>query len=427
MANQPAPARPWIRLGSMRPAAPTPAPAAASAAPEAQPQAQPQPPAARPIIRPSFGQVFRPTTQPQQPPFRVGNVSVPTSPIQKTTTSVPTSPVVAKPYGTSSVPTSPVQKVVTTSAFPATTLSSVPTSPVPKSPKTSASSSSVPTSPTTKVISTIPTITTSTTTVITESITVPAPAPEPPQAQAPSPGRAWARALAPAPLLSRLPAQTTPPSEKVKPHAPPPSPLTLPPAQPKPAPEPIEQKTVVIEKPKSPFRPSIGGLQSNVGDSVKPSIVPGYEKSEPGTKDQKVNLKKADSEDASLKIITLAGDNTGAVMELSPARKKPDPEGNSNPLVKKTDLKTWLGTKLGSDASSSDEEKSKKKDKAHNKMGTPLPPMNAFTNSNVQAVNNSILFNTSCNHHDPGVHVFFTRRGGGRGLHIKDHGDGQDK
>ena len=64
-------------------------------------------------------------------------------------------------------------------------------------------------------------------------------------------------------------------------------------------------------------------------------------------------------------------------------------------------------------------------DKTENKMGTPSPPMSAFVNSNVQAVNNSILFNTSLTHHDPGVHVFFSD-GGGRGLHLKDCGDGQN-
>ncbi|KAL6322310.1 hypothetical protein AAG906_005282 [Vitis piasezkii] len=188
---------------------------------------------------------------------------------------------------------------------------------------------------------------------------------------------------------------------QIKPPSPLPSALTLPPARAKSTHEPIEQK--ILQKPNPPFKLSNGVL----GDTAKPSIFPNYEKREltkdMESKDHKGNHKKADSEDASMEVITVAGDNKGAIMELSLA--------SSN--------------KLGSDTSGNYEEKSKKMDKTENKMGTPSPPMSAFVNSNVQAINNSILFNTSLTHHDPGVHVFFSG-GGGRGLHLKDCGDGQN-
>ncbi|XP_034709789.1 mucin-2-like [Vitis riparia] len=186
--------------------------------------------------------------------------------------------------------------------------------------------------------------------------------------------------------------KTTPPSEKIKPTSPPPLALTLPPAYVKSTPEPIEQKTMTIEKPNPPFKPSNGGLQKDVGDTVKPSSVLDYEKIEKTkdmeSKDHEGNHKKAHSKDNSMKITTIAGDNKGAIMELNPASKKHDPQGNSNT------------------------------------MATPSPLLNIFMNSNVQAVNNSILVNASCTNHEPGVHVFFSR-GGGRGLHLKDYGDGQ--
>ena len=187
--------------------------------------------------------------------------------------------------------------------------------------------------------------------------------------------------------------KTTPPSEKIKPPSPPPSALTLPSAHVKSTPEPIEQKTMLIEKPNPPFKPSNGGLQKDVGDTAKPSSVPDYEKLEKTkdmeSKDHKGNHKKAHSRDNGMKIITISGNNKGAIMKLNPASKKHDPQGNSNT------------------------------------MATPSPLMHVFMNSNVQAVNNSMLVNTSCTSHDPVVHVFFSR-GGGRGLHLKDIGEEQN-
>ena len=139
-----------------------------------------------------------------------------------------------------------------------------------------------------------------------------------------------------------------PPSEKIKPPSPSPSPSTV--ILP---PQPIEQK------PSLPFKTSInGGLLQKDADGpaiTKPTIVPNYEKRDQQTKDHKADQRQADGKDNSILIIKIAGDNRGCPASLG----------------------------------------------------------NAFViNSNVQAVNNSIL-NTSCSTHDQtGVHVFFSPRGG---------------
>lgn len=109
-------------------------------------------------------------------------------------------------------------------------------------------------------------------------------------------------------------------------------------------------------------------------------------------KDKGNYKKNSDSEDFGMRVITIAGDNKGAIMELSPSRKN-----KGNP-------RAW-----------SDGENSAK---GHNDY---KPPMSATMNSNVQGVNNSIIFNASCTHHDPGVHLSLSRNGnGGRGIHMKD-------
>ncbi|RVW95433.1 hypothetical protein CK203_028711 [Vitis vinifera] len=75
---------------------------------------------------------------------------------------------------------------------------------------------------------------------------------------------------------------------------------------------------MLIEKPNPPFKPSNGRLQKDVGDTAKPSSVLNYEKLEK-TKDMESKDHK--------------GDNKGAIMRLSPASKKHDPQGNSNTMA----------------------------------------------------------------------------------------------
>lgn len=91
------------------------------------------------------------------------------------------------------------------------------------------------------------------------------------------------------------------------------------------------------------------------------------EASKNGHSKNKGNHKKSqDSEDLGMRVLTLAGDNKGAIMELSPSMKKYDQFGNNPPSLHKSGAyRTWgKGEKSASDSSSSNEEgSSKRKDK----------------------------------------------------------------
>lgn len=53
-------------------------------------------------------------------------------------------------------------------------------------------------------------------------------------------------------------------------------------------------------------------------------------------------------------------------------------------------------------------------------------PMAAYMNSNVQCVNNSLLYHTSCSHHNPGVRLSLSKKPFGEGFHLKEHADGHN-
>lgn len=126
-----------------------------------------------------------------------------------------------------------------------------------------------------------------------------------------------------------------------------------------------------------------------------------------------------------MRVITIAGENKGAFMEVirSP-NKKHVFEGNPQYLNKSGNHKSY-GNEWGSHSSSSSsgEEGNPKKDKSHKERSMLSPPMSTFMNSNVQGVNNSIVYNSSCTHHDPGVHLAMSRKPSGGGFHIKDRGN----
>lgn len=142
------------------------------------------------------------------------------------------------------------------------------------------------------------------------------------------------------------------------------------------------------------------------------------------SKDKGNHKNSSDSEDFRMRVITIAGENKGAIMELSPSMKKYDYGNNPQSLNKNGNFRTWgEGEKSGSDSSSSSEEgRSKTKDKSLKATAKQSPPMHAFMNSNVQGVNNSVLYNVSCSHHDPGVHLSLSRKANGsRGFDVKTH------
>ncbi|KAJ0595034.1 hypothetical protein HanRHA438_Chr03g0149991 [Helianthus annuus] len=192
--------------------------------------------------------------------------------------------------------------------------------------------------------------------------------------QAPPPVPRPPNAAAPTSPTTRVSTPTSPPVAKATPKAArvstpptiskPQSPLVLPPPQPK-----YEEKAVITQETK--------GLGS--GRHV------GW-----GSRNPKDTTNASDSDDVGMKIITIAGENKGAIMDLGKKKDNPTPSsGDEN--------------KSGSNS----EGKSNAR-KKNQKLKSPL--MRAIMNSNVQGVNNSILLNSSTNHHDPGVHLSFSRK-----------------
>ncbi|KAG9133589.1 hypothetical protein Leryth_027306 [Lithospermum erythrorhizon] len=198
--------------------------------------------------------------------------------------------------------------------------------------------------------------------------------------------------------LSKTPPQST----LIRPLSHPPSPLTLPPAQIKtainhePSTFPKDQTTVITQ-------------ERNGKPKVMPRVPDTYEFMETTYKyigqdgeGKDAHEKITDAEQSGTRVIRLAGENHGAIMELSPSRTK----GNRN------------GRKTGTDYGKGNEEESSNK-KNNKSMAIQAPPLTAFMNSNVQGMNNSIVYNTSCTHNDPGVHLSFTRKPNGG--YVKDH------
>ncbi|GMI73660.1 hypothetical protein HRI_001035300 [Hibiscus trionum] len=107
-----------------------------------------------------------------------------------------------------------------------------------------------------------------------------------------------------------------------------------------------------------------------------------------GALQEKGRGKKYSSDsDAGMRIITITGDNKGAFMEINQsAHHKKGFQGSPHRLNR----------------SSSEAGDGKMKSKSN---WTKKTPMNAFINSNVQGINNSIVYNSSCASHDPGVHL----------------------
>lgn len=214
--------------------------------------------------------------------------------------------------------------------------------------------------------------------------------------------------------LEKTPVQ----SPKPKPVAPPPSPFTLPPSQIKPdseseskIPTKVDQKDVLVQETieKLPKLMPTNFHSSNIASNGKPEL----------PKEKVPNKKISDSEKLGMSVITLAGDNKGAVMELSPSRNKKHSITNPHSLHKNGN---YAKLRSEGEKSSSDEEGRSKKEKDEKAMVMPSPPMTAYVNSNVQGVNNSIFFNGSSTNRNPGVHLSINRKeNGGHGIHLKDH------
>ncbi|KAE8699626.1 hypothetical protein F3Y22_tig00110575pilonHSYRG00008 [Hibiscus syriacus] len=420
MSNQQAPTRPWFRLASIsrpQPQAPAPTPEPAPALPRST--------TIIPAFRPTGGASSLPAS-----PASVGRGSQPSSPaknptseVSSTTASVPNSPLKTaptaarspvsppKPAKTASLPSSPAKPVATTASVPSSPAKSVATTAsVPSSPaKSVATTASIPSSPaksvatTTSSVPTSPAKTSPTTTSVTNFTTT------------------TNRVASPQASTVKPSMQSPTQSPKIKPPtAPPPSPLTLPPPQiraqadlePK-IPVEAEQKTVLVQK----MIDKPNGLFSAPQKDLDDTRIHGQrEPTKHGETKEKGNGKKfsSDSEDSGMRIITIAGENKGSFMELikSPHRNgfQGSPHRLQKPVTGSSD-----GSVYHSYGSSVEEGDRKMKGKS---SGSNTLPMNAFMNSNVQGVNNSIVYNSSCTHHDPGVHLSLQRKPNTGGFHV---------
>ncbi|CAH8383814.1 unnamed protein product [Eruca vesicaria subsp. sativa] len=151
--------------------------------------------------------------------------------------------------------------------------------------------------------------------------------------------------------------------------------------------------------------------QKNILTAVQTSQL--HEPNHQGNNTKKTHHQSYFSESGNLmrtRFITIAGENKGAVMEIV-----------QSPSTREGTHSSVNGQRVQS-SSSSDEGEGKKK--TNNKMDLP---MKAFINSNVQMINNSIVYNSTATHHDPGIHLKVYRKpASGNGFHVKDYGNNGD-
>ncbi|GLJ19484.1 hypothetical protein SUGI_0351900 [Cryptomeria japonica] len=93
--------------------------------------------------------------------------------------------------------------------------------------------------------------------------------------------------------------------------------------------------------------------------------------------------------DLGVRVITLAGENRGATMDLGS-------ESRNNAI--------YDSQRMGHKDSTTNEKDENGKG-SHSPSTATASPVNAYVNSNVQGANNSILYNSTCAHRDPGVRL----------------------
>lgn len=405
-----------------------------------RPAAQPaQPPASAPPA-PSPQLMFRPTT-PFRPPLPAVTATQPSQPQEPTpqtpaTAAPPAATAVAPPQPAVSAPRSPIpapQPQPVAAASPRSTLATPPPrSPVvppqsavspPKSPSPRAITD-VPKSPVIRATTSVPqspskTLAANVTTERAPTSTPDSSLPQSPKTKLADSIQALINQSSPSKAPSPFQNVILPNLAKSQIYSPqtkptvshPLSPLKLPPSQlelESKIPPQVDQKSVVVHE---TTRANSNGR--HVLQTTRNGKTVENGKQESVKKDKEVPQKKLsnsdNADDSGMSVLTLAGENKGAIMELSPSRKTYSPQS----LQKKRNPKPWSSE---DDGEKSGSESGRKGDRMQNKS----LPMNAFMNSNVQGINNSILHNASCTHHDPGVHLVFARKtNGSNGFHVK--------
>nr|XP_043622235.1 vegetative cell wall protein gp1 [Erigeron canadensis] len=428
-SQQGAPSRPWFRLATMvRPPPPPPPPAPSNQGPP-----PPRPPA---FIRPTFTATAPQSTlvgpppqpSPAQPPQQT---STPTPPPQQRdiTPSPPRSTPTPQPSPPPPIRTNEVEP---TTRDPPSKPPSPPPSTPPSPPKSQSTREITPPSSPTKTITKSPPPSPRATT--NNVVTPPASPPSPRVQRAPlvsppppSPPKRFRFYTSP-PSSPRRPPPMQLPEHPLPPSSPPRSTIetsaTTKPLSPLVLPSSLKQKSYndtppeymqktmhvqeIKEKPMTTTTTSATGLLNARGTHTHNST-----RSRPET----THKKHLDSEDAGGKnIITIAGENKGALMILTPFEEKKRESSHNIHISSRHNPAT---------SSNNDDEKlletdTKAKDKLLNHNNNNNQPNSllktAFLNSNVQGINNSILFSSSVNHHDPGIHLTLsaaTKPGGG--------------
>ncbi|KAK9165508.1 hypothetical protein Scep_000699 [Stephania cephalantha] len=175
-------------------------------------------------------------------------------------------------------------------------------------------------------------------------------------------------------------------------------PLGIPKDRSPPSPQP--PPTTISESQQNQTQPKNPPFQKNVKDEVS-RLVHKY-----GSK----HLSNSPEEESPVSVMTLAGENRGATMQLGPQNQFPKREGPVHihrgyklSHEHHSESKTTDG-----DSSSRDDKKSKNQNgKSNNKEESKTSK--SFVNSNVQGINNSIMFNSSYSERSPGVHLTLSR------------------
>ncbi|XP_060216941.1 extensin-like [Lycium barbarum] len=354
MSNQQRPFS-WLRLapfGRQMQPAPVPAPAPAPA-----PTATRRPTA----FRAPAPQPFRPPTPRPRPTVR---------PPAPTVTSPPPPTRALFPGITTTTPRSPTPSTVPSSPAKSTPATSAPASPISKM-----ASSSSPTSPT--GTSTFLPITSSSFNLRSPETKKPTPySPSPKPAASPPKTAPPATVTAPTTETTPVSSRMIKPLSESPPKYPKTKPLFHPPTQARAAPQ--EEKKLMLGQ------EAAGNSKMNEKAAIDNKKVTEVKKLLPR------------------RLVTLIGENKGAVMVLNPNSTKKSHTnvfgGKSQTVGKKEEGNTVEG-EMGS----------KKKKEDQSDMNTmEMEESTLFINNNVQGVNNSILDDSSLTHHDPGFHILFS-------------------
>ncbi|KAL8198048.1 hypothetical protein R6Q57_027481 [Mikania cordata] len=228
-----------------------------------------------------------------------------------------------------------------------------------------------------------------------------------------APSRPWLRLanmVQPPPTPTQQPDQAPPPlrpgfirpaftPNAIAPTSPPrATPSSIVPKEPRPSASPTIPRVTSTSPPPSLLLLPSPQLSTYQPEYEQKTVLTQEKKEKPNGRQVKGEIlkKSSDYENTRVRIITIAGENQGAIMDLTPFSKK-----------------TRGNIKKDNPALSNDGDSKSGNDSEGKKKNLKSKTLRAIMNSNVQGVNNSILYNCSTSHHDPGVHLSLLRKPSG--------------